>query len=365
MHKISTRASNIELLRIISIFCVVFSHFCVHSHFDFSTDALSLNQIMVQLGRIGEIGVSIFIIITGYYTVKKSSSFQKIILIMMEVWSYNVIILLLAMLNKTQIGAGTVIKNLLPIYNTHWFVYTYIFLCLLAPFINRLLVSMDKACYRKIMSMLLLCWSVIYTFTGADLNFSYLVWFVFLYMLGAYINLHGNEKPNVLYNGCFLLVCIILLIVSTVVIDVVGLKVGFYPGHGDHFYSLQSPLVLGIAFSMFQLFRGIEIKRNKYINAIAGTTLAVYLISDNAIIRSWLWNDLFKNPMHSNNPFLMLIGIVEVLAVCCVCSGIDMGRKKIFSTKCMVQLTKKISSSCEQAFQMIMVIGWRWLQKLM
>lgn len=360
------RESNIELLRIVAIFFVVFSHFCVHSQFVFPTGALSLNQILVQMGAIGEIGVSIFILITGFYSVKGKSSIKKIVYILIEVWLYNVIILILTqLLSKDELSFAMILKNILPIYNTHWFVYTYMFLYALSPFINKLLINMDQNTYQKLLIMLWVSWGIVYTFTGADLNYSYLVWFIFVYMVGAYVRLYGSEKPNRVPNFLSFCICTCLMIISTILIDIVGLRFGFYPQHGNHFYSLHSPLVLGIAFSLFQLFRGFKIKHNKFINMIAGTTLAIYLISDNTFVRLGLWNDVFKNGMHSDNHFLIFIGIIEVLIVCIVCATIDIVRRKLFELKPLVKLMQAICKMIERIFSFFSSVVWKLVQKVL
>ena len=359
------RASNIELLRIVSILLVVFSHFCVHSSFNFSTEELSMNQILVQIGEIGEIGVSVFVIITGFYSVNKKNGTKKIVSILMEVWFYNILILILTLLSKEKIDFGLMLKHILPIYNTHWFIYTYMFLYALIPFINRFLMNIDRICYQKLIILLLASWGIVYTFTGADLNYSYLLWFVFLYMLGAYVKIYGNEKPNRTHNGFCLLICMSLMIGSTIVIDMFGLKYEFYPEHGNHFYSLHSPFVLGSAFSLFQIFRGFKIKQNRWINAIAGTTLAIYLISDNVFVRSWLWNDVFKNVLYSNSCYLLLVGVIEVLAVCSICAILDIVRKKVFERKILVKLIQVICNVVEQVFSTLVSTVWKWTQKLL
>lgn len=359
------RASNIELLRIVTILFVVFSHFCVHSRFSFTTETLSLNQLLVQFGGIGEIGVSVFVIITGFYSVNRKNNAKKAVTILMEVWLYNVLILLFTLLSKERIDIEIVLKHIVPIYNTHWFVYAYVFLCALMPFINKFLVNIDKTCYQKLMAVLLVSWGVVYTFTGADLNYSYLVWFVFLYMLGAYVKIYGKETPDMARNGFFLLICMSLMMGSTIIINLLGLKYGFYPRHGNHFYSLHSPFVLGSALSLFQLFRGFKIKQNRLINTIAGTTLAIYLISDSALVRSWLWNDLFKNVLYSDSRYLLLVGIIEVLVICSICSILDIGRKKIFETKPLVKLTQAICNVAERTFSLLVSKIWKWGQTLL
>ena len=59
------RQSNIELLRIITMFFIVAHHFAVHSGFDFPVNTISINRLWIQFIQIGgKIGVDIFVLIS-------------------------------------------------------------------------------------------------------------------------------------------------------------------------------------------------------------------------------------------------------------------------------------------------------------
>lgn len=73
-----SRNSNIELLRIISMFLIVVHHMSVHGFTSAGRWNLqsfpSLNQFLVQFMVIGgKIGVDIFVVITGYYLTRCAS----------------------------------------------------------------------------------------------------------------------------------------------------------------------------------------------------------------------------------------------------------------------------------------------------
>ena len=214
-------------------------------------------------------------------------------------------------------------KYAVPIYNTHWFAYAFLILYILMPYINRLAVNLEKKVYKVLLLTVFTGWSLIYTFTGADLEFSYLGWFVFVYLIGAYIRIYGINLTTKIVRW-ILVLSVIALILSCLFINLAGLKMGFYPEHGTHFYSLHSPIILLITIAMFQLFRMKDHKTNVVINIIASTTFGIYLISDNPLLRDWIWNGVFKNGSLSNSNFLVLIGIGEALLVMISCMIIDL-----------------------------------------
>ena len=345
------RSTNIEILRLLAIFFVVISHFSVHSQFEFFPNKLSINQLVVQMGAIGELGVSIFIIISGFFSVSQKQTVKKFITILCEVWLYNVLVVIAVVLFKGNLGLSEIVKNLVPIYNIHWFAYVYLFLYILMPYINKFLVSISKTDLQKLLLTLGFFWGVVYTFTGADLNYSYLVWFVYLYMLGAYLRLYGREKPNKKVHVVILSICLIALFSSTLLIDLAGLSLGFFPRYSNLLYSLHSPLILGSAVALFQIFRGTEVGFSKAINTISSTTFAIYLISDHSLVRPWLWNSLFNNSQYSDSSALFLIGILESIVICMVCSAIDLLRQKFFATKLLQKVLQAVSEMVDKCFK--------------
>ena len=66
------RASNIELLRIISMILIIMHHFSVHGCFPFTPD-LTFNKVFLQVfGLGGKAAVVAFVMITGYFMVSST-----------------------------------------------------------------------------------------------------------------------------------------------------------------------------------------------------------------------------------------------------------------------------------------------------
>lgn len=75
------RNSSVELLRIIATFMIVISHCCFHgfykSNVGYTWISSDINRIILQLFNMGSLGVDIFIIIMGYYMVRRTSFFEN------------------------------------------------------------------------------------------------------------------------------------------------------------------------------------------------------------------------------------------------------------------------------------------------
>lgn len=322
------RFSNIELLRIIMMLIIVYSHFSTHSNFVF--EDMSLNRTLIPLTRLGELGVTCFLLISGYFSINTKNAPMKAVNLLIEVWFYNIVIVCVLVALGKSLTAEEIFKNVIPIYNTHWFAYTFVFLYILVPFINCFLKNISQNHLALLLIVLGVAWGVIYPFTGADLNFSYLGWFVFLYMVGAYLSLYpkkANTKKMLLIAS----LCAAMLWGSTIIFRIVD-AVGLLPlgRYENYFYSMYSPFIWIFGIVLFRIFLELKIETSKIINTISSSTFAVYLISDNRYVRNIIWNELFNNRQFSNSSILLLIGLLETVAIFCVCIIVDKARISIF-----------------------------------
>ena len=99
------RNSNIEILRIISMLMIVVSHWTVHNGVSNQTIEMSFNRLLLEWTMLGNIGVIIYVMITGYFLGKseKPFSIKKILRIWLQVLFYSLTIyVLLVILGKEK-----------------------------------------------------------------------------------------------------------------------------------------------------------------------------------------------------------------------------------------------------------------------
>ena len=77
------------------------------------------------------------------------------------------------------------------------------------------------------------------------------------------------------------------------------------------------------AIFMFLCFKNIKLKNISFINSIANSTLGIYLIHDNDIIRNWLWKDFWPSSLYLNSKFYILHMFSKVTIVFFICLAID------------------------------------------
>lgn len=325
------RQSNIELLRIIAMILIVAHHFSVHGGFVFSASEVTLNKLWIQFIQIGgKIGVNIFVLISGYFLINvKSTKISKILKLWIQIFTYSVALYIIFLVAEIeQFGIKKTINHIFPItFSEWWFASTYFVLYLIFPYLNKLLISLDKKTYQKLIVLTTICWCLIPTIFNTSYQSNNLIWFMYLYSIAGYIKLHiTNNKISSKKSIIIALILIAVIFLSAVVCDFIGIKIPYIRKYTTIFFGMQKlPLMLASLF-LFVGFLKINIKSNKVINTIATATFGVYLIHDNNYVRKFLWKNVFKNTIFSNNVFLIPYSIGVIIFVFLTCTLIELFR---------------------------------------
>ena len=326
---ITIRNSNIELLRIISILMIVVSHYTVHNGVVNSSLPIGFNRLLLEITVLGNIGAIIFVLITGYYSIDKAKpfKFKKLILLIFEVSFYSTIIYLMFVLLKLEtFSVINLIKNIFPItFKQYWFMTAYIVLYIFAPFINIFLNNMNRKQYINFIVISLLIFSILHMITTSDYYGNELIQFILFYSLGGYLKKYNNNIFSRKYK-LLLIVTSLLLIISVIIFDLIGIKINIVAIHSSYFYSRSSIISILFSVSLFILFLNMKIN-NRIINYISQYILGVYLISDNNYVRNILWSNILQVENYVNSPLLIFHMISSVLLVFIICIIIDFIRK--------------------------------------
>ena len=351
LDKSNKRQSNIELLRIIAMFLIVAHHFSVHGGFEFLNTEVTTNKLWIQFIQMGgKIGVNLFVIISGYFLIDaKSCKIKKIIKLWTQIFTYSIgIFIIFVALGVEPFAIKELIKHILPItYSEWWFASTYFVLYLISPYLNKLLTSLDKQTYQRLLVLTTICWCIIPTFLTSSLESNNLIWFIYLYTLSGYIKLN-IKNIHISSKRCIIIALILsaLTFLSVVIFDFIGIKISFFGKHATYFYDLQSLPIILISIFTFIGFLEMNIKKNKIINTIASATFGVYLIHDNNYIRKFLWETLFKNATFSNSLYLIPYSIVAIMLVFLTCTIIELFRIYVIE-KHYIKIIDNVSNHIE------------------
>ena len=143
------RNSNIELLRIIAMFLIVWHHWG-YINSEALGDILTYNSSVIKLSYfLGKMGVNIFFLITGYYLCKGKFNKKKLISVVATTEFYGLIVVIISCINPNiKIGEGFIFK--LPLISSmFWFATDYIIIYILSPYLNILIKNLPKEKFKK------------------------------------------------------------------------------------------------------------------------------------------------------------------------------------------------------------------------
>jgi len=359
------RNSSIELLRIILMLVIVSHHFAVHGGFSFPLSEISASSLWVLLlSASGKMFLNVFVIISGYFLVNKNKylfDLRQLIKLWTQIAFYSIGIYLVFVLTGREIfSAKTLIKSMIPICSSAWwFASTYFVLFLLHPFLNRLLLALDKSAFKCGLIIMLVCWSLVPTFASYSLQLNKLLWFICLYSIGAYIRIYGmNPHLGRKHYVAIGTVTFMLMFVASLLIRFLCTKWDFLLSYADHLYMMENSLpVIIISICIFMFFEKTKLSYNGVINIIASATFGVYLIHENYFVRSFLWIDLFRNAEFQNSRYLIPYTIAVVLAVFAICTTIELIRKQVLEKPFMAFADRYIERIVSPAKKLILKIG--------
>lgn len=334
----SARASSIELFRIVTMICIVAHHYVVNSGVIQEinpSNAMSFNSLFsLVFGWGGKTGINCFVLITGYFMCKSNITVKKFLKLFLEIEFYNIVIYLIFLLTGyTTFSVQELVATVFPIYGIGTgFLGSYLVFYLFIPFLNILINAMDEKTHLRLICLTLFVGSVIQTFMKAPISFTYVGWFMVLYVIAAYVRLY----PKAIFDNkkVWAITMIIMLLLSW--ISVVG-GAWMYSKTGTPFIyyhfvdDSHKILAVATAVSAFMFFKNLSIRDNVIINRIAASSFGVLMIHANSdSMRIWLWRDLLDNIGAYYSKYYVLHAIGAVIAIYVVTTLIDMIRIRCF-----------------------------------
>ncbi|MCQ2514398.1 MAG: acyltransferase [Ruminococcus sp.] len=327
------RNSNFELLRIICMLLIIMHHLALHGQHDFGEyiyAELSVRELLLG----GKIGVNCFVMISGYFLAGSSFKLKKIAKPYLQVFFWSAICLIFVYsTGYIEPEYKTTLSSLVPFtFGSYWFATTYLILCILAPFINTLIRNISKRQYQGLLVFLTVLWCVSYTSVCRKPGFSEVGWFIFIYMIAAYIRLYPSAfTEKCLLNFVLAAVCLIIAGFLMYADLMWNFRIGFIY-EDSNFKTLYQENYLPIFFAsifIFLGFKNLKLGCIKPINLIATASFGVYLIHDNKLISDILWNQWIVTIQYSDS-IAFGYGIFWAVVIYAVCAVLDMVRLFLF-----------------------------------
>ena len=325
------RKTNFEILRILSMLMIIAHHIAVHS--GILKASYSINNNIAHFFNVGgQIGVFIFVLISGYFLIESQFKIRHVIYIILETSLYSVVIFIFMFIfATTDFSLKKVIISFFPIlFSTDWFVPAYLGMYILSPFANILIFYLSKEQYTSLIVLSFTMFSLMSLYPDTALfQPSNLLYFIFIYFVAGYLKKYWILQIK---NWVYLCLFGISFVAVYLTYPVFNFLSQFHSAFGlrlTYFASLTSPFTFLSATSLFLYFKSVSLKKSGFINLIASTTLGIYLIHNNSLLKPYIWEWL-KVKKYFYTPYFIidiLIGVVTIFIVCC---AIDLARRILF-----------------------------------
>lgn len=274
------RQSNIELLRIVSMFLVLMVHFNFLALGNPTLDELSGNRIVILsrvfLESLSICCVNVFILISGYFGIRANT--KGVINFLFQCGFFAAIIFLFHSLSSGCISfSGIGVRSIL---NFNWFIVSYLGLYLISPVLNAFVDNTSKRVQETVLVTFFL-FQIAFGFLtewSKEFNLGYsILSFMGLYLIARYINV-WKPKFAQLHKSSYLYIYI-----GSAILISASWYVCISMGVGLTIFSYNNPLVIIEALALLLLFCKLKIN-SPIINRIAKSSFAVFLLHTNVFI---------------------------------------------------------------------------------
>lgn len=285
------RDSRFEVLRILSMFFILLEHYSFYGKW--SVQNINTNFFLPY----GELGVDIFVMISGYFLCSQKSSLKKSIYRISKIWSRTVfyswlILILLILFGFKQMGYKKILCAFFPVFtNSYWFVSSFICLMVIVPILNYVVRFLTKRQNALLLAILLVINGITPFFNYGSVfgNFMSIGILITCYMTASVIRVYHIELPTI-----FAVAGIFVTLLLQYILLFFGYK---YP-------STYGLLPYVNSLFLFLLVINIRPFHFKIINWVSSSVFASYLITQNILIPNLLWQRWLKVAEFENSAIL-------------------------------------------------------------
>lgn len=346
----TTRSSNLELLRILCMLLIIGDHLTGQSGIaDYTTLPSSFAFCLIGCGS--RIACSVFVLIGGWFLCEQPYKTRRPLSLWLSLWLYTVPVTLLCKIAGLDVSWGALRWAAFPASTRQlWFISDYLLLLLCVPLLNRLLHRLSRPAHRGLLAVLAVPLIVYPTLFGENGAVSDTAWmFLYEYLLIAYLRRWpDNRLAHLLqHRAAALGLGLGLPLLNTIlraVLETRGLTDGKAFQYMAYYRTALGALPnLLAALALFYLFKGLDLGCVRWVNALAGTTLGVYILHQVPAFRALLWNGLLQAEAHHGSVGYTLLAI---LAVFLGCAAVDALRTALVMRP--LENTRLFKALCEK-----------------
>lgn len=307
---------------------IVMLHTLGHGNALESLNIYSKNFIVSTMFKsLSIVAVNCYVLITGFFGINSTFNLRKVFKLYYQILFYSIIIPLIFWALKLQVvNFDSILRMIFPItMQTWWFISIYMVLYILTPYINKLIKTITRIEYNKLLIILFvvfIVWpSLIIKFRPIDISGGYSLYnFIFLYIVGSYIRIYSINISKSISIFVYILSSFLLCVFNLAISKMVGSNVGIY--------NYNFILIFISSVALFLFFKEVNIKSN-FVNKLSSLTLGVYLIHDHVYIRQFIYK-FFKYENVFYNERFIIYTIFVVISIYIVSSMIEYIRQCLF-----------------------------------
>lgn len=305
-----SRMANLELLRCLAMMMVIVLHYLGKGNLLPPLNSTEMNATGIMawvLEALCIVAVNVYMMISGYFLCTSSFKLSRLLKLWLQVWTYSVIIGLIAaftgVIPAAEVDTHYYLTLLFPVSMGHyWFMTAYVFLYLLLPLLGAGVRRMTKEQMQLTIVLLLAVFSLSKTILPVRLEKDGkgmdCLWYLCVFVTAAYIRRFGIKclERKAVALALYFVGCL-AVVGEAFVLRLLYLRAG----------SLERILSISLEYNHFVQFLAavglfcffLQIKGTGRVATWAAKaapyTLGVYLLHENQGVRyaweNWLWAD--------------------------------------------------------------------------
>lgn len=304
------RNSSIELLRLIFMMFILIHHIYIHGvnkdiDYIFNLAKAPETSIHVALFFLTKISVTGFIFMSGYYGIKMNLNKWINLLLTLVFYASSLIFFS---------GRKWMLDFVFHPFDLWWFMNAYVVICLLSSFIEYSIKTMPQRTFRNTA----ICFFLLNYFAHIYMDDHSPLFLISVYIIARYIRLY-QPKIIIMHYKLIGLLSSILFICYPIISIPLGIPLIVI----RIWFSSNNPLILCICCSVI-LYANKRHTYSNFINYLASSAIAIYLITDFEYIRTNYISHLF-------NQLLDGYGFLYAIIISILCIVIDKIRVLIFN----------------------------------
>lgn len=287
---------HLEVIRIIALICIIYNHTGDRGNNVYLFTNGNVTFILSLISDIlCKIGVPLFLMISGALLLHKEENWQEIY----QKRAFRIVKVIIVFTSIRYIYECFYVKNMVfsiagllkaitagNLFVPYWFLYAYLSILLILPFLKKMLKSMDKKEMHILVFLIIAFYAVLPVVSavfGVNFEISFVIGINYCYCILGYFIEYVLEKK--VYTGKNIMFSIIAIVVSVIISYWLVVRDRFHGGTiaGEYNSILSMIIAFSVFFIIKAVFVGKESKNNRFtkcITSIGSCAFGIYLIED-------------------------------------------------------------------------------------